>query len=283
MIYYNLRCNLIEQPVPKGMGHIGHWQNPVAGGTPRIMPHIERAFISQSMREIESPHQDVRAIEYANLDYDERLQALDFAAAMTADDEHHRPYGQVNQYDVTVPNAKDSLDNQSGESVEELLPFAPAQKYEAPLPDPTIGHGFSKSAETENGEASDNTMDGDKKACRTKDKAHAGPNGKRPRGSSSPKEEKSAKIKTEAKTEKDSDAVLYKNVCGDEARKKATLCMNSTPLELRGGGGISESTATPSPGPPVRGGSRRRSEIDDWYALITQQGEETCRFRKRDW
>ena len=49
VLYYNLRSALIEQPIPKRLGALGHWQNRLPGGTPQHLPYMEDRYRAKTL------------------------------------------------------------------------------------------------------------------------------------------------------------------------------------------------------------------------------------------
>lgn len=56
-LYFNLRANLVELPVPRELGSACHWQRPTASGTPQIMPYVEREYRNHKLEEWENRDQ----------------------------------------------------------------------------------------------------------------------------------------------------------------------------------------------------------------------------------
>lgn len=278
-IYYNLRSNLMELPVPKSMGTIGHWQKPLAGGTPRFPPYVERAFVNQSMREIEDRQQDGGVIESSILDIQQQQEAMDFAKATAADD-FERPSGQVILYEE--PGMLASFHRASANAT-------PSEKkgtgeYGVPA---RIVIGCSDSSDAsgdETGRASQ-IRKASASTINQPTQTHGAYNSKRTRRSASPtdKDSKIATKKGEKKSVKDEDGASAGIPTGvrfysGQTYVNLTKDMGMGPVDLRGGdpATLSETSSESSV-------LRDVAPSDDWCAVVNDNGEEVCRYRLRDW
>lgn len=277
-IYYNLRSNLMELPVPKSMGSIGHWQKPLAGGTPRFPPYVERAFVNQSMREIECRQQDGGVIESSILDIQQQQEAMDFAKA-TATDDVDRPSGQVIFYEEpgmlasfhrASANATPSGKKGTGE-------YGVPARIVIDCSDSSDASGDETGRLSQVRKASASTVN-------QPNQTHGAYNSKRTRRSASPAD-KDSKITTkkEKKSVGDEDGASAGIPTGvrfysGQTYVNLTKDMGMGPVDLRGGdpATISETSSESS-------ALRDVTASDDWCAVVNDSGEEVCRYRLRDW
>jgi len=279
LIYYNLRSNLMELPVPKSMGSIGHWQNPLAGGTPRFPPYVERAFVNQSIGEIESRQQGAGFIESSILDFEQRQEAMDFAKATITDDVDCSRVIFYDEPGSPTPrlHGASAATSASGKTV--------TSEYEAPTRIVIDCSDNSDASGDETGRPSDiQIRKASASTINQPTQTHGSYNSKKVRRSSSPANKDSKiTIKKENKSAKDDDGASAGVPNGvrfysGQTYVNLTKDMGMGAVNLRGGDPAamfetcSESSVL-----------RDVAASDDWCAVVNDSGEEVCRYRLRDW
>ncbi|KAK1830162.1 hypothetical protein QBC39DRAFT_118182 [Podospora conica] len=259
MVYYNLRSRLMELPVPRGMGCIGHWQRPQAGGTPGFPPYVERAFINQCMDEIKSRQQDVRFP--TNLfEIEQQQEDLDFADATSPDRLFDNPGVRAIYY--VEPDSR----NPGYRTPGHRTPGFGATGTTTPSGSKVTGKDQSAVPFIDSKDSSDDDEMASDPPVNMPTQTLGAYNSKRTRRSSTPTE-KASEIKTnEGMTTIVGPYIGQAHIIGPTPDMGA--------LTLRGGG--------LSP-PQSRSVSSGTESPDDLFALMDKNNKELCRWFRHEW